>query len=1092
MAMEQMAATDDLVAAFSRANVLKWVRATFDSFAEDALSLPLSEPLFLRAGVSKAERLGFVKLARATDDGAKVALPVFLVATARIGRGAQRKGQFACAKHIIKRWGGGQGGEDVPGALFFFRSDAERLTRLSLVTPRDQAATDYKRQSFLLVDDPAKNRTFRKYFDGTTVTTFGRPGEKVRGGARSLLARFSVEALTKEFYNELYGWYEWAAEPKTGVRFPDAAGADGKVDLAKTKEHLIRLITRLMFVWFVRERGLVPDELFDDKWLGKELLRDFTPGAAKDGTYYNAILQNLFFATLNQPIEHRAFADDKAFQGKSKTYGVNTLFRDCGTGGGKPSSWFRLPHERVVKVFASVPYLNGGLFECLDTENEANNNRKVYRDGFSCRADSRAFLPNRLFFGDAGLLPLLKRYDFTLDENHASDADIALDPELLGKVFENLLASNDPKTGKTARKASGSFYTPREIVDYMVDEALRTTLARDFPKETVDVLFETDFSKREAALAKMDAKNDKEPLIACLRSLKIIDPACGSGAFPMGILNRVVDLLGELGDKEDVYHRKLHVLENGIYGVDIQPIAVQISKLRFFISLLCDQEVKKGANNSGLNQLPNLEFHLVIADSLIPLSGTSLLVENDVTVKQIRAEILALQAKFSRVYSRQEKVELKCKERTKRLALTKRYEELGFGNEAAQLDKWEPHNPGSVSPFFDPAKMFGIEHFDIVIGNPPYVVVEANDLHNVTYGQLYSCAKGGKKNLYRLFFERGLQLVRDGGCLSYITPNTFLSGTASVALRQYFFRHTTILSLLEYSEKEKVFENVTQAVVVSVMLKQKAKPGHIVRMRTARQGFCEDEQAALAKQGSLIPADLVMRRVQILHKRLVNFSTIAQGDLNLTTCSMYFSDSYSSGRVPMWRGVNVGRFVPVSQPREYCDPKATRSSTWKAVRLMVPQIVNQASAIRAKACIAPANTLCGNSCNTVVFANPTAKVLAYWLGILNSRVFDYLLTYSCHSNHILVKELEQIPVPSPTSASVALLAPIVEAIVERKTRDYAADTVVLEERLNREVYRLYGLTAEEVALVERSFGRGERKAEAAGAAPAAEDDEEEA
>lgn len=194
MAMEQMAATDGLVVAFSRANVLKWVRATFDSFAEDALSLPLSEPLFLRAGVSRAERLGYVTLTRATDDGAKVALPVFLVATARIGRGAQRKGQFACAKHIIKRWGGGVGGEDVPGALFFFRSNAERRTRLSLVTPRDQAATDYKRQSFLLVDDPAKNQTFRKYFDGTKVTVFGRPGEKARGGARSLLARFSVEA----------------------------------------------------------------------------------------------------------------------------------------------------------------------------------------------------------------------------------------------------------------------------------------------------------------------------------------------------------------------------------------------------------------------------------------------------------------------------------------------------------------------------------------------------------------------------------------------------------------------------------------------------------------------------------------------------------------------------------------------------------------------------------------------------------------------------------------------------------------------------------------------------------------------------------
>lgn len=124
-----------------------------------------------------------------------------------------------------------------------------------------------------------------------------------------------------------------------------------------------------------------------------------------------------------------------------------------------------------------------------------------------------------------------------------------------------------------------------------------------------------------------------------------------------------------------------------------------------------------------------------------------------------------------------------------------------------------------------------------------------------------------------------------------------------------------------------------------------------------------------------------------------------------------------------------------------------------------------------------------------MFANPTAKVLAYWLGILNSRVFDYLLTYSCHSNHILVKELEQIPVPSPTTASVALLAPIVEAIVKLKTKNYEADTTALEARLNQAVYRLYGLTRDEIALVERSFERTEKRVEAP--AQVSEDDDEE-
>ncbi len=327
--------TSVLVEAFSREAATRWLQARFSSFARvgqghGTLDVRGRE-VFARAGVRSAERLGRVTLARAADDPTPVDLPVFLVWTERLGTGAQRKTQFACAKALLKGWGQGTGASDVPGALFFFHAAEDGRTRLSLVTPRSQGSGDYKRQSFLLVPDASKNRTFRKYFPdgGARVGVFGRPGEKARGG-QSLLARFSVEALTKEFYAALYEWYEWAAGPAAGVRFPDAQG-----DVAKTKEHLIRLITRLMFVWFVRERGLVPEALFDERALGG-LLRGFDPRSAADGTYYNAILQNLFFATLNQPAADRAFADDTPFRGKSATYGVNTLFRDraANTGGG--------------------------------------------------------------------------------------------------------------------------------------------------------------------------------------------------------------------------------------------------------------------------------------------------------------------------------------------------------------------------------------------------------------------------------------------------------------------------------------------------------------------------------------------------------------------------------------------------------------------------------------------------------------------------------------------------------------------------------------------------------------------------------------
>ena len=753
--------------------------------------------------------------------------------------------------------------------------------------------------------------------------------------------------------------------------------------------------------------------------------------------------------------------------------------------GGGSASWFALPHDGVLKVFAPVPYLNGGLFECLDGEDDAG--RKVYRDGFSRRADKRATLPNRLFFGDGthlGLIPLLKRYDFTLDENHATDADIALDPELLGKVFENLLASYNPETGASARKASGSFYTPREIVDYMVDQALRAALAPHADEATLDALFADD----PEPLAHLPGP-DRSALRDRIAALTVIDPACGSGAFPMGLLNRMVDLLGRLGDTRTDYARKLDLIEHAIYGVDIQPIAIQISKLRFFIALLCDQTPDPAKPNAGLDQLPNLEFHLVVANTLIPLAGTSLLAEGDTTVKRLRADIFALQAAYGRAHKRRDKVDIVRKEKACRIALAKRYGELGFGYEAAQFDKWEPHDPGASSPFFDAGKMFGVAQFDIVIGNPPYVQVSADDPLNVKYGQLYSCASGGKKNLYRLFFERGFQFLKDGGCLSFITPNTFLSGTAGAALRRFFFRHTTILSLLEYSEKEKVFENVTQAVVVSVMLKQKATPNHIVRMRTARQGFCTDEQAILQKQDSLIPSDPVMRRVQRLPHTIGDYLNGYQGEVNVSTMKDYYSPIQRPGTLPMWRGDYVGRFVPVGAPTEYCLKNVVSRAHWTERRIITQQCSNQFQQYRTKACVIEPGAVCGHSTNYLFRPNMKRKEEMFWVGILNSRLFDYIFNFANPTNNIPIGKLCKTPVPEPTEANIELLAPLVEAIVERKTANYAADTTDLEDCLNQIVYRLYGLTEEEVALVERSFAKDEKPAPAKARAVADADEE---
>lgn len=292
-----------------------------------------------------------------------------------------------------------------------------------------------------------------------------------------------TKELNKKFFNELANWYFWAANK---VAFPDDEIEDKEI---RNATGVIRLITRLMFVWFLKEKNLVPEDLFDERKL-KTLLK-YTD--KNNSTYYKAILQNLFFATLNTEMGKRKFrsAADKS---QSSHYFIHNLFRY--------ENEFHKPKETLEKLFDPIPFLNGGLFECLDKQIEKNGKLKAIRiDGFSDREDNVLKVPNELFFSEKektidlskvygmpkkskekvrGLIDILSSYKFTITENTPIEEEVALDPELLGKVFENLLANYNPETQTTARKQTGSFYTPREIVNYMVDESLLAYLKNSF------------------------------------------------------------------------------------------------------------------------------------------------------------------------------------------------------------------------------------------------------------------------------------------------------------------------------------------------------------------------------------------------------------------------------------------------------------------------------------------------------------------------------------------------------------------------------------------------------------------------------------
>ena len=512
---------------------------------------------------------------------------------------------------------------------------------------------------------------------------------------------FSAQPLTKGFYRDLFEWYQWAVAPETKVSFPgDVSTQDDDREDIDTR--VIRLITRLMFVWFIKQKGLVPNSIFDVNYLGS-ILKDFDPQSATDTNYYQAILQNLFFGTLNRAIiedgERREFA-------KAAKSDVKNLYRY--------EELFSISEDEVIELFSSVPFLNCGLFECQDKSKTLDGvERRFYNDGFSRNAlrwkdgtyKYRATVPNILFFHpEKGIVSIFNRYVFTIEENTPQDVQVALDPELLGKVFENLLGAYNPETKETARNQSGSFYTPREIVQYMVNESLVAHLKRTVDDKLEDKFRQLlDFTTHEVELT----DEQKHQIVHALFTCKILDPACGSGAFPMGMLQQMVHILRQVDPKNEQwrevlldmasddsrrafgiadeeernkkldeiketfnnalnspdYTRKLYIIESCIYGVDIQPIAMLITRLRFFITLICEQNeimLDKPEDNFGIKTLPNLESKFVAANSLI--SADIHKYNNDWTQDSVLAilkdELMAIRRRHFYTRKRSEKIRL--------------------------------------------------------------------------------------------------------------------------------------------------------------------------------------------------------------------------------------------------------------------------------------------------------------------------------------------------------------------------------------------------------------------------------------------------
>lgn len=691
----------------------------------------------------------------------------------------------------------------------------------------------------------------------------------------------NITELNKNFYKDLSNWFFWAVGQ---VRFPPGADKDEK---KRNSINIIRLITRLIFVWFIKEKGLVPEDLFDQRKLEK-----FVRFGNPDETiYYKAVLQNLFFATLNTEMNQdvdgsREFA--KVGNSIVDDYLVTNKYR---------YQEFFITPDRFKELCENIPFLNGGLFECLDrviNDDDLLNDQKIREravkegshlvlrvDGFSRRKENPLKVPDKLFFSKGelidlnkelgtknkkyevrGLIEILNHYKFTIEENTPIEEEVALDPELLGKVFENLLAAYNPETETTARKQTGSFYTPREIVNYMVDESLLAYLegklksSSDVPVRLRHLL---DYNTEPP---KFD-ETETNTIVKAIDDVKVLDPACGSGAFPMGILHKLVYILQRLdkdnsrwqelqrqkaihetedaykiGDREkrqdrlmeiedafanntDDYGRKLYLIENCIYGVDIQPIAVQIAKLRFFISLIVEQGTKQALSskipNLGIRPLPNLETKFVAANTLMriekPKADTAITF-GDHLIAEKRAELKELRHKHFSIRRTRDKREHSEEDKRLRKQLASLLQGV-WQSDAEKLAAWDPYDPNSSADFFDPDWMFiNDSGFDILIENPPFGA-ELNKIQKDYLKKRHEHIAERIRNSFLYFIGESFNLAKDGGVICMILPNEFLFQIYMTKARKYFLENARFLFAINVGDD--VFEAIVPTCVIGLV-----------------------------------------------------------------------------------------------------------------------------------------------------------------------------------------------------------------------------------------------------------------------------------
>ncbi len=805
------------------------------------------------------------------------------------------------------------------------------------------------------------------------------------------------------------------------------------------------LFNRLMFVYFLSRKGWLQ---FGNKtdYLNA-LWQDYGKGLG-DGNFHRGRLRPLFFSGLNNP------------NSRDLTEGLRTVIGD-------------------------VPFLNGGLFEETDLDR---------RDGITVPDEA---------IGEA-LTGLFGRFNFTVMESTPFDIEVAVDPEMLGKVFEELV---------TGRHDSGAYYTPRPVVSFMCREALKGYL------EGQDTGIATD------AIARFVDHHDTEGIgvaqarrvAEALAEVTVVDPACGSGAYLLGMMQELIELQVRLfnvtQDAKSLYDLKLEIIQRNLYGVDIDDFAVNIAMLRMWLSLAIDYE---GATPEPL---PNLDFKVVCGDSLLgpdPSSGAEVQVALGQNVAQMQ-RLGDLKGEFMRAKPGPGKDRLRADIESAKAELR---ESLGVVANDEVLN-WR----------VEFAEVFGGGRgFDIAIANPPYVGLwkDAGRLGKL-YGDCSYATFAKTGDIYQLFYERGCQMLRpDRGILAYITSNSWLKAEYGKSTRRYFTEKHTPLLLLELGKD--VFESAI--VDSSVLMLRSGGAAHPFRAVDMDRVKTEEVPPPAELWGEVRPTGdarwSVMSSTEytVLGKMLAKGTLLKDWDVSIyrgaltgynkafiineaTRAKLIESDAQSEEIIkPVLRGKDIQRFRAewdklylINPHNGYGDVPAISIGDYPAIKIHLDEHYPQLKKRQDKGdtpynlrncayldefskeklvwidltkqgrfALVDGSMFC---MDTTFFM--TGESVRFLCAILNSTIATWFIQNTALTSGLGVTRwkkftVERIPVPQLSEAKQRPFVRLVERILEAKAADPDADTNELELEIDRLVYALYGLTEEETTAVERALG----------------------